>query len=154
MSISRLWGNFFYQSQDFIIDRLERICLLQPHIVFTATQERQCQKMSSSAGHNKGGQDALTSHVTCVTLYPQYLFLGIIRILTLADLADLSITKGDYSQAMIFTLATNYWKTYTSSLKWVQNCTDNKIPSLCILILCLFVHYPLYLLNKHIIYIS
>ena len=49
MSISRLWGNFFYQSQDLIIDRLERICLLQPHIVFMATQERQCQKMSSSA---------------------------------------------------------------------------------------------------------
>ena len=28
--------------------------------MFTATQERQCQKMSSSAGHNKGGQDVLT----------------------------------------------------------------------------------------------
>ena len=27
-------------------NRLERICLLQPHIVFTVTQERQCQKMS------------------------------------------------------------------------------------------------------------
>ena len=68
--------------------------------------------MSSSAGHNKGGQDALTQInlmvplVTCVTLYPQDLFLGITRILTLADLADLSITKGDYSQALIFKLVT------------------------------------------------
>ena len=44
----------------------------------------------------------MVPHVTCVTLYPQDLFLGIIRILTLADLADL--TKGDYSQAMIFKL--------------------------------------------------
>ena len=48
----------------------------------------------------------MVPHVTCVTLYPQDLFLGIIRILTLADLADLSITKGDYSQAMIFKLVT------------------------------------------------
>ena len=54
------WGNFFYQSQDLIIDRVERICLFQPHIVFTATQEKQCQKMSSSARHNNGGQDVLT----------------------------------------------------------------------------------------------
>ena len=48
----------------------------------------------------------MVPHVTCVTLYPQDMFLGIIRILTLADLADLSITNGDYSQAMIFKLVT------------------------------------------------
>ena len=60
-SISRPWGNFFYQSKDLIIiDRLERRCLFKPHIVFTATQERQCQKTSSSARRNNGGQDALT----------------------------------------------------------------------------------------------
>ena len=52
-------GVTFSNRVDLIIDRLERICLLQPHIVFTATQERQYQKMSSSAGH-KGGQEALT----------------------------------------------------------------------------------------------
>ena len=51
---------FSIRCQDLIIDRLERICLFQPHIVFTAFQERQCQKMSSSAGHNNGGQDVLT----------------------------------------------------------------------------------------------
>ena len=35
-------------------------CLFQHHRVFTTTQERQCQKMSSSAGYSNGGQDALT----------------------------------------------------------------------------------------------
>ena len=78
-SISCPWGNVFYQSQDLIIDRLERICLFLPHIVFTATQERQCQKMSSSAGNNNGGKGALTqtwwyhmSHVShCIQRWPR-----------------------------------------------------------------------------------